>query len=395
MLKYYPFLLLSIFLNCRPESSAVINPDLETGAQQTGLYLSELKGKAVGIVANHTTLIKNTHLTDSLLSIGVNIVKIFAPEHGFRGSAGAGDLIIDTRDSITGKPVISLYGSSMKPKAEDLTGIDVMLYDIQDVGVRFYTYISTMHYVMEACAEQGIPLIILDRPNPLGQYIDGPVLDTTSYKSFVGMHPIPVVYGMTVGELAKMINGERWLKGGVVCNLQVIPCANYDHQSEYSLPVNPSPNLRSMEAIYLYPSVCFFEGTIMSLGRGTDTPFRVVGHPDYPDKSFSFLPQVNEANSDPVFNGKICYGIDLRILGLDSLKNLKMINMDWLISVYRQMKKRDDFFTGYFDKLAGTASLRTQIISGHTAEEIKAGWQPQLDEFKKMRKKYLLYKDFE
>lgn len=395
MLKFILLFLCFTLTLCKSESRPVIPNEPEPGAERTEVYMPMLKGKAVGLVANHTSIVEDRHLADTLISSGIHVAKIFSPEHGFRGMAGAGDLVGNTIDSISKIPVISLYGSSKKPSPDDLKGIDVMLYDIQDVGVRFYTYISTMHYVMEACAEQGIPVIILDRPNPLGQYIDGPVLDTSSFRSFVGMHPVPVVYGMTSGELAGMINGEGWLKHGVRCDLQVVQCNFYDHNSYYTLPLNPSPNLRSMEAIYLYPSVCFFEGTVMSLGRGTDTPFRVIGHPQYPDKSFSFTPVVNESNSNPLFRDKLCYGIDLRMLDSDTLKNLKMINLDWLIKVYSDMKSGEKFFTDYFDLLAGNTDLRARIVNGMSGNEIRKSWKPQIDNFKKIRQKYLLYKDFE
>jgi len=393
-MKIVLILLCSILFNCRPESTPEQPGGVRTGAEQTEKYLPNIIDKSVALVANHTTLIGNTHSADSLLSLGVKITRIFAPEHGFRGEAGAGDLIDNTVDRKTGIPVISLYGSEKKPLPVYLDDIDIMIYDIQDVGVRFYTYISTMHYVMEACAEKGIPLIIFDRPNPLGYYVDGPVLDT-SYKSFVGMHPVPVVYGMTAGELAQMINGEGWLKGGVQCNLTVIPCSGYSHNTYYTLPVSPSPNLNSMEAVYLYPSLCFFEGTQMSLGRGTDFPFRVIGHPEYPDKSFSFIPQRNMGNKNPVFLDTRCYGLDLRSMGLDTLRQMRQINLEWLIKVYSSMKLGGKFFTEYLDRLAGSAELRKQITAGKTAEEIRESWQPALMKFRSTRKKYLLYNDFQ
>jgi len=393
-MKIVLILLCSILFNCRPESTPEQPDGVRTGAEQTEKYLPNIIDKSVALVANHTTLIGNTHSADSLLSLGVKITRIFAPEHGFRGEAGAGDLIDNSIDRKTGIPVISLYGSEKKPLPVYLDDIDIMIYDIQDVGVRFYTYISTMHYVMEACAEKGIPLIIFDRPNPLGYYVDGPVLDT-SYKSFVGMHPVPVVYGMTAGELAQMINGEGWLKGGVQCNLTVIPCSGYSHNTYYTLPVSPSPNLNSMEAVYLYPSLCFFEGTQMSLGRGTDFPFRVIGHPEYPDKSFSFIPQRNMGNKNPVFLDTRCYGLDLRSMGLDTLRQMRQINLEWLIKVYSSMKLGGKFFTEYLDRLAGSAELRKQITAGKTAEEIRESWQPALMKFRSTRKKYLLYNDFQ
>ncbi len=367
---------------------------IQTGAEQTSLYFPLLKDKNVGVVVNHTSVVGDVHLVDTLLRSGIRVQKIFAPEHGFRGTAGAGDKINDSTDGKTGIPIVSLYGSSFKPSPESLRGIDIMIYDIQDVGVRFYTYISTMHYVMESCAEQGIPVIVFDRPNPLGHYIDGPVLKK-KYSSFVGLHPIPVVYGMTCGELAQMINMEGWLKDSVKCDLMIIPCNNYDHSKFYSLAINPSPNLNCMESIYLYPSVCFFEGTIMSLGRGTAYPFRLIGHPEYPDSAFSFVPVSNSANKNPLFKDKICYGIDLSHFITDSLKNLRNINPDWLIETYSKMNRGDRFFTNYFDKLAGSDTFRKMIISGKTSQEIKESWQSELDSFNIIRKKYLLYKDFE
>ncbi len=279
-------------------NTAPSQPAVRTGCERTELYLQNLKDKSVGLVANHTTVIGKEHLADFLVRQGINLTRIFAPEHGFRGDADAGADIRNGVDAATGVPVVSLYGDKFKPTAADLQGIDIMIYDIQDVGVRFYTYISTLHYLMEACAENNIPLLILDRPDPLGFYVDGPVLEN-EFRSFVGLHPIPIVYGMTPGELALMINGEGWLKDGEKCSLQVIPCSGYNHNTRYQLPVNPSPNLNCMQAIYLYPSICLFEGTIMSLGRGTSSPFRVIGHPDYPDKNFFFVPKAGKSNQNP------------------------------------------------------------------------------------------------
>jgi uncharacterized protein YbbC (DUF1343 family) len=364
-----------------------------TGADQTELYLPLLQGKAIGLVANHTTVIGKSHLADSLLKLGVNLVKIFAPEHGFRGDADAGEEIDNSKDGETGLPLISLYGSGYKPKPADLQGIDLMIYDIQDVGVRFYTYISTLHYLMEACSENEISLLVLDRPNPNGHYVDGPVLDT-AFRSFVGMHPIPVVYGMTAGELASMINGEGWLSNGSTCELQVIPCKGYDHNTIYKLPVDPSPNLNSMEAVYLYPSLCFFEGTIMSLGRGTSFPFRIIGHPDYPDHTFSFVPGATRSNKNPVLRDQVCYGIDLTGIPADSLQSLRMVSLKWLMELYGKMGNGKSFFNDYIDKLAGNGELRKQILAGWTGAQIRASWQDDLQEFSDRRKKYLLYDDF-
>lgn len=387
---YVVYILMFGSCTIAPSQSQTVIP----GCEQTALYLPLLKGKSVAFIANNTSVIGKSHLVDSLSNLGIKIIKVFSPEHGFRGDADAGATIDNSADSKTGIPVISLYGSKTKPTPGDLKDIDIVVYDIQDVGVRFYTYISTLHYVMEACAGNNIPLVVLDRPNPLGFYIDGPVLDP-AFRSFVGMHPIPVVYGMTVGELARMINGEGWLVNNLRCDLKVIPCANYNHNVHYSLPVNPSPNLNSMEAIYLYPSLCFFEGTVMSLGRGTAFPFRVVGHPDYPDKTFSFTPLTAFANLSPKFAGDTCYGINLQQLDILSLRQRNSLNLQYLIDVYKKMNLGEAFFTDYIDKLAGTAELRRQVIAGMTEAQIRSSWQSGIEKFKPVRKKYLLYKDFE
>jgi len=347
----------------------------------------------VGLVANHTTVIGSGHLADSLVALGVNLVRIFSPEHGFRGDADAGAEIQSNIDVRTGLPVISLYGGKNRPSPGDLQGIDIMIYDIQDVGVRFYTYISTLHYVMESCAENHIPLLVFDRPDPLGHYIDGPLLEP-EFRSFVGMHPIPVVYGLTPGELASMINGEGWLTGGARCDLKVIPCRYYDHNTRYQLPVSPSPNLNSMESVYLYPSVCFFEGTVMGLGRGTPFPFRVIGHPDYPDRNFSFVPRAGKSNVNPLFRDRECYGLDLRKMQADSLEKLQAIRLQWMLEAYRKMDLGKGFFTDYFDRLAGTAKLREQVVAGFTEQQIRQSWQDGLDEYAAKREQYLLYPDF-
>jgi len=363
------------------------------GAWQIDRYRDLIAGKPVAVVANQTSMVGTTHLVDTLKSSGFDIRAIFVPEHGFRDLADAGDHIEDGKDVSTGITIISLYGGHFKPLPEDIEGISVVLFDIQDVGVRFYTYISTLHYVMEACAEKNVECIILDRPNPNGGYFDGPILED-EFRSFVGMHPIPVVYGMTLGELATMINGEGWLAGGIKCDLKVIPCVNYSHDSLYHLPVNPSPNLNSMEAIYLYPSLCFFEGTVMSLGRGTDFPFRVYGHPDYPDTTFSFIPKPNTANKAPLFANQTCYGTDLRKLTTEQLAQMKEINLEWLIDAYHAMESNENFFIPYFDQLAGTSNLRKEILADKTATEIRQAWQADLERFRRLRRKYLLYDDF-
>ena len=348
-----------------------------------------LKGKKIGLVVNQTSRIKETHLVDSLVSLQMNVVKLYTPEHGFRGKADAGETVNDEVDSKTGIRIISLYGDKKKPSAADLEGIDIMIFDIQDVGVRFYTYISSLHYLMESLADQGIPLMVLDRPNPNGHYIDGPILDTAHFRSFVGMHPIPVVHGMSIGEYAQMINGENWIHAK--CDLTVIKCRNYTHQMFYELPVKPSPNLPDIKSILLYPGVCFFEGTIASLGRGTSTPFQVVGHPDYPDTSFSFKPMPTPGALHPPLEGKTCYGIDLTSVNVDSLFDLKQMDMTVLLKFYNKMKGETFFNPSWFDKLAGVSSYRESIESGWTEAQIRSSWKQGLETFKLKRKPYLLY----
>lgn len=369
--------------------------DIVCGADRTGEYLPLMAGADIGVVANPTSRIGKVHLVDSLLKAGVRVRKVFAPEHGFRGEAEAGDTIKSGIDRATGLPVVSLYGDHKKPKPEDLEGISMMVFDIQDVGVRFYTYISTLHYVMEACAEADVPVVVLDRPNPNGFYVDGPVLEP-KFRSFVGMHPVPVVYGMTIGEYAQMINGEGWLEKGVKCRLTIIPCTGYDHQTEYILPVRPSPNLPDQTAVYLYPSLCFFEGTPVSVGRGTPFPFKVYGHPDF-SGSFEFTPRpVPGASLHPILEGKVCRGRDLRVEGLALLMARPGLILDWLIGAYEEYNNymdKDKFFTGYFDTLAGTETLRKMIISGKSEDEIRDTWEPGIREFLKIRDRYLLYAD--
>jgi uncharacterized protein YbbC (DUF1343 family) len=357
-------------------------------------YLPVLQDKFIGIVANHSTIIGQTHLVDSLLSRGVLITKIFSPEHGFRGDAADGVLIENDVDPRTGIPVISLYANKRKPSKEDLTEIDLMIFDIQDVGVRFYTYISTMHYLMEACAENGIPLMVLDRPNPNGFYVDGPILDT-NLRSFVGMHPVPVVHGMTVGEFALMINGEGWLKNGAQCNLTVIPCYNYSHDSTYTLPVRPSPNLPNQTAVYLYPSLCFLEGTMVSIGRGTDFPFQVFGHPSFPDMGFYFIPESRPTSSiNPPLKDQKCYGFDLRDYTDKYFLDTRSINLSWLIFAYQSFPQKDKFFNSYFNTLAGSRTLREQIEKGFDEQTIRSSWTSDIEQFMEIRQKYLLYPDF-
>jgi len=376
-----------------PKKQLSVNGEILPGAYTTGRYLPLLKGKKVGIVANNTSLIKNTYLVDSLISLKVDVKKIFGPEHGFRGNQPDGKEIFNGKDPKTGIEVISLYGSHNKPTKADLEDIDIMIFDIQDVGARFYTYISTLTYVMEACAGNNIPLIVLDRPNPNGYYIDGPVLKPT-YSSFVGMHPIPVVYGMNIGEYAMMVNGEKWLTDGTHCSLTIIKCVNYTHNSRYQLPVQPSPNLKDMKAIYLYPSLCLFEGTVVSIGRGTDRPFKIFGHPDLPEKSFSFIPEpIKGVSENPPLQGQLCYGQNLE-KAAESIKQDGHLELKWLIEAYKNLNSTTEFFTNYFDKLAGNSNLREQIIAGKSEIEIRKSWQPELNAFKKIRKKYLLYPDF-
>ncbi|OMP31048.1 exo-beta-N-acetylmuramidase NamZ domain-containing protein [Mangrovimonas sp. DI 80] len=369
-----------------------LDAPIAVGANQTEAYLPLLQGKKIGIVANQTSVIFHkkgyTHLVDSLVALKTNVVKVFAPEHGFRGTADAGEHVKDGIDSKTKLPIISLYGSNKKPSATQLEGLDLVVFDIQDVGARFYTYISTLHYVMEACAEQNIPVLILDRPNPNGHYIDGPILEK-EYKSFVGMHPVPVVHGMTIGEYAKMINGEHWLDNGVTCDLAVIPVQNYTHQRSYSLPIAPSPNLPTDKAINLYPSLCFFEGTNVSAGRGTPKPFEIYGSP-YLDKSmytFKFLPQPNAGSKHPKHKGMLCYGENLS----DS-PNLARLDLNYLINAYQNTIDKPIFFNDFFTKLAGTKTLQKQIEKRHTADEIKKTWVRGLKTYDQMRQPYLLYK---
>ena len=364
---------------------------LTTGAERTGEYLPLLEVKKVAVVANQTSMVGKTHLVDTLLSAGIDIRLIFAPEHGFRDLADDGAVITSGTDPVTGVPVVSLYSSKKKPSAEDLADIDVVVYDIQDVGTRFYTYLTTMCYVMEACAENGKQYIVLDRPNPNGFYVDGPILDTSAYTSFVGIHPIPVVHGMTFGEYAGMVNGEGWLAGGIKCDLQVIKCTGYTHDTMYRLPVIPSPNLPNMNSVYLYPALCFSEGTVLSCGRGTDFAFQVLGAPGIPDTGFSFTPKPSFGSSNPKHNGVTCYGIDLRSATADGLVPKPEINLGWIIEMYKAYPEKERFFNGYFDTLAGSSTLREQIISGMSAEEIRATWKEGLDRFRATRAKYLLY----
>jgi len=364
------------------------------GAERMSQYLSILRGKNIALVVNQTSVVGKTLLLDTLLHSGIAVKKIFAPEHGFRGSADAGEHIVSDTDLNTGVPVVSLYGKNFKPTPEQLKGIDLVVYDIQDVGVRFYTYISTLHYVMEACAENNVELLILDRPNPNGFYVDGPVLDS-AFHSFIGIDPIPIVYGMTPAEYAAMLNGEHWLKNGVQCKLQYVRCENYHHKTLYTLPVNPSPNLRTMTAIYLYPSVCLFEGTQVSVGRGTDKPFTQIGYPNFEKGKTTFTPQSVSGATNPPYLNKKCSGYDLSIFNTGYFVWSNRIMLGWLQDFYNSYPDKEKFFTDYFDKLAGTDQLRKQIEKVVPEMEIRRSWEPKLSEFKTIRKKYLLYRDFE
>ncbi len=395
-ISVFLLLTLSCFIRSNGQENTtkiITSEDIEVGAGRTELYFPLIKNKKIGIVANHTSLINGKHLVDSLIDAGLNIKMIFSPEHGFRGTADAGENIKNGIDSKTGLAVISLYGTHKKPTKEDLKDIDIILFDLQDVGVRVYTYISTMTYVMGACAENNIPVLILDRPNPNGHYVDGPVLDT-AFRSFVGMHPVTLVHGMTIGEYARMINGEGWLEGGRECDLTVIPVKGYDHTKHYQLPVKPSPNLPNMNTVYLYPSLVLFEGTIVSIGRGTDHPFEVIGHPEFMTGSYTFTPKSNPGARNPKHKNTPCYGTGLINL-TENAGIPDSVNLHWLIGYYNFFKDRKEFFNAYFDKLAGTDALRKQILENKSEHEIKKSWEDDLNEFKKIRRKYLLYADFE
>ena len=381
-----------IFEKVSPSNHILNDSTIVVGANQIEAYLPLLNRKRVGIVANQTSVIfkkdkSYTHLVDSLLALDVAIKKVFAPEHGFRGMADAGEVVKDGIDTKTKLPIISLYGKNKKPTPEQLQDLDVVVFDIQDVGARFYTYISSLHYVMEACAELEIPVIILDRPNPNGNVIDGPILEI-EHQSFVGMHPIPVVHGMTIGEYAQMINGENWLKNEVQCDLKVIPVKNYNHHLRYSLPIKPSPNLPNDQAINLYPSLCFLEGTNVSAGRGTETQFQIFGSPflNKDNFSFEFTPQPNYGSKYPKHQNKLCYGKDLT-----QIETINDLNLKWLIEAFQNTSNQSDFFNSFFTKLAGTKQLQKQIELGLTEKEIQATWKNGLENFKKIRTQYLIY----
>ncbi len=392
-------------------SQAFAKEAVITGAERMQVWLPYLKNKAVAVFANQTSMVKNTHLVDTLQKLSINVIKIFGPEHGFRGIADAGEHVKDGIDVKSGLPVVSLYGNHKKPTKDDLKDVDVVIFDIQDVGVRFYTFISSLEYVLEACLENHKPLLILDRPNPNGFYVDGPVLDM-KFKSFVGMQPIPIVYGMTIGEYALMLTGQKWLSAeankinaynvgtkpsaDTPFHVQVIKCKNYDHNTKYVLPINPSPNLREMQSIYLYPSTCFFEGTVLSEGRGTDKPFQIFGHPSLPKTLYAFTPMPNEgAKNSKCFN-QVCYGWNLSGTNEDVLKKLNgKIQLQYLINAYKLFPKKDSFFlaNNFFNKLAGNDVLMKQIKKGVSEKDIRKSWEKDLNKFKAIRKKYLLYKD--
>lgn len=372
------------------EPTAQGSATLLVGAQRTSEYLPLLVGKRVALVTNQTGLIDQRHLVDSLLALEVRVVKVFAPEHGFRGQADAGEQVKDGRDATTGLPLVSLYGANKKPTPEQLADVDVLVFDIQDVGVRFYTYISTLHYVMEAAAENAKKVVVLDRPNPNGFYVDGPVLDM-AYSSFVGMNPVPLVHGMTIGEYARMINGEGWLKGRATCDLTVVGCLGYERRVPYVLPVRPSPNLPNMAAIHLYPSLGLFEGTVVSVGRGTEKPFQCIGYPGNPVGTYTFTPVPMPGAKDPPHKGQLCKGLDLEEYGAIQARLDHRLNLQWLLGLYEAAPDRSKFFNAFFDKLAGGRSLREQVVAGATEAEIRASWADGLERFAQVRAKYLLY----
>ncbi|MBL7740005.1 MAG: DUF1343 domain-containing protein [Chitinophagaceae bacterium] len=386
-------------VNTSPGYTSDKGKDIRTGAGQTEKYLPYLKGKRIAIMANPTSIIGKTHLVDSLKSLGVNIVKVFGPEHGFRGNASAGTYVADEVDPSTGISVVSLYGKKNKPSKEDMADVDILIYDLQDVGVRFYTNINALVRLMEACQENGKEMLILDRPNPNGYLVDGPILDM-QYKSGIGMFPLPMSHGLTVGEFANMANGQGWLKDKVKCKITVIPIANYTHDMPYTLPVKPSPNLNTQQAIMLYPSTCMFEGVYVNHGRGTMFPFTVLGSPELKGKyDFSYTPAgIKGMAETPLFMDQVCYGLDLRNYDVEQLRKSKKINLQWIMDLYKAHPYKEKFFDsklskemGTIERLIGSGLFRQQIIDGKSEEEIRASWEPGLSEYKKMRKEYLLY----
>jgi uncharacterized protein YbbC (DUF1343 family) len=395
----FPIMLALLFFGLKKPESPVHGKKIITGADQTEKYVDYLKGKRVAIMANPTSIIGKKHLVDSLQNRGVNIVKVFGPEHGFRGNASAGAKVSDEKDPATGIPIISLYGSKNKPTKEDMGDIDILLYDLQDVGVRFYTNINALARLMEACAENGKELLILDRPNPNGYLIDGPILNM-KYKSGIGMFPLPMSHGLTVAEFALMANGEGWLKNGEKCKLKIIPVANYNHNMPYTLPVKPSPNLNTQQAILLYPSTCMFEGVYVNHGRGTMYPFTVLGSPMLNGKfSFSFTPKSIKGMAEtPIFMDQVCYGLDLRKYDVNKLRKSGKINLQWIMDLYKASPNKEQFFDsklsnqmGHIENLVGSGLFRQQIIDGISEAEIRKSWEPGLSQYKEMRKKYLLY----
>ena len=370
-------------------SLCIVNAQVIPGAENTAAYLNKLEGKKIGLVAHQASLIKTPketkHLVDVFLDNGIDLRAIYAPEHGFRGTADAGEKIKDGKDPKTDLPIYSLYGKNRKPYSDQLQDIEIMVFDLQDVGVRFFTYLSTLHYVMEACAEQGIPLLVLDRPNPNTHYVDGPVLDT-AHQSFVGMHPVPIVYGMTIGEYAQMINGEKWLANGIKCQLEVIPVKNFTHQTTYELSIRPSPNLPNAQAIALYPSLCLLEPTVISVGRGTNTQFQVYGHPDFKDFAYCFTPAPNFGAKNPKFNGEICFGEDLTQVAKPTKIELK-----WLINAFTKFPDKSAFFLKGFDRISGVSSLKKQLQERKNETEIRQTWAKGLEQFQQTRAKYLIY----
>ncbi len=364
---------------------------ITVGAAHLEKYLPLIDQRKIAVVANPASLIANTHLIDSLLSLNITVTRIFSPEHGFRGRAEAGETVVDGKDSKTGIDIVSIYGNHKKPTHEDLVNIELVVFDLQDVGVRFYTYISTLALVMEACAENNIPIIVLDRPNPNGFFVDGPILDT-AFSSFVGMHTVPIIYGMTIGEYAQMINGERWLNDDLKCDLTVIQLSGYKHNMLFELPVKPSPNLPNWQSIYLYPSLCLFEGTIMSVGRGTDYPFQLYGHPKFMIGSTVFKPKsIPGISLHPKFENQDCFGQSLRGYAENFKLNDQQLSLRWLLGSYELLSDKYKYFTDYFDLLAGTDKLREQIEAGMTEEEIRNSWKAGIDRFKLIRSKYLIY----
>ena len=371
-------------------SSSFCQNEILTGADQYDEYIPFLKNKTIGIVAHKASRVNNEiHLVDFLVEKKIKIKTIFAPEHGYDGRADNGDLLSDSKDQSTGLNIISLHGKIKKPLPEHLQGIDLMVFDLQDVGARFYTFLSTLHYVMQACAEANIPVLLLDRPNPNGHYVDGPVLDM-KFKTYVGMHPVPIVHGMTLGEYASMINGENWLGKNLKCNLRIVKIKNYTHKTKYILPVRPSPNLPNNQAISLYPSLCLLEPTTISIGRGTEKQFQIYGHPNFPKSKFKFKPAPNFGSKSPKWNDNICFGVSLEKIEISD-----QLNLSWLIDAYNKLPKNYIFFKDSFERIAGTDNLRKQIINKVSINQIRKSWEPGLENYKKLRKKYLIYPDYD